>query len=152
MIQTEEKSHSALISSVMVNIFTRSPQSVFAASDGVCCRRRPSACRASEFPRPLATRGPAGPLRPPRQQPHPGTLRPAAGPPTPLPEEDASVRPQQRRPPPPRPTPVQVFRDGLRPEYKIEETLCVSLREEHWGTTAPPPPSPHPSNPRPHLV
>lgn len=91
-----EKWRSAFISSSVINIFARSPQSLLAACDRVC-RCHPSACRASEFPGPLSTRGPSGPLRPPRQQPHPGTLRPAAGPPTPLPEEDASVRPQQRR-------------------------------------------------------
>lgn len=47
--------------------------------------------RASELPRPRSTRGPPEPLRPPRQQPHPGTLRPAARPPPPLPQENTSV-------------------------------------------------------------
>ena len=47
--------------------------------------------RASELPRSRSTRGPPEPLRPPRQQPHPGTLRPAARPPPPLPQENTSV-------------------------------------------------------------
>ena len=47
--------------------------------------------RASELPRSRSTRGPPEPLRPPCQQPHPGTLRPAARPPPPLPQENTSV-------------------------------------------------------------
>lgn len=48
--------------------------------------------RAPEFPRSRSTRGPPEPLRPPGEQPHPGTLRPAACPPPPLPQEIPSVK------------------------------------------------------------
>lgn len=59
----------------------------------------PSPCRASEFPRPRPSpsRRPSEPLRPPRQQPHPGPLRPAAAAPPPVPQEGSSVRPRRRR-------------------------------------------------------
>lgn len=50
--------------------------------------------RASELPRPRSVRGPPEPLRPPREQPHPGALRPAARPPPPLPQESPPVTSQ----------------------------------------------------------